>query len=130
MADDNLFSRSSRCYALASGVFWNGDRLLPRVVISVLLIVAAGIWGGTTGCQMGTDMKPFPGPGRLILFNSGWFNTERVGLYELRAGDTGHRVKDHIMTVIRNEVLDEKGTTSIQPGIQTRSGGIGSGTWL
>ena len=44
--------------------------------------------------------------------------------------DTGHRVKDHIMKVIQNEVLDDKATKNIQSGIQARSGRIGCGTWL
>ena len=44
--------------------------------------------------------------------------------------DTGHRVKNHIMTMIQNEVLDEKGTQKVQSGIQERSSSIGDGTWL
>ncbi len=39
--------------------------------------------------------------------------------------DTGHRVKNPIMTVIQNEVLDEQTTKNPQSGIQTRSRGIG-----
>jgi hypothetical protein len=38
--------------------------------------------------------------------------------------DTGHRVKDHIMIMIQNEVLDEKTTENPQSGIQARSGRV------
>ena len=38
---------------------------------------------------------------------------------------TGHRVKNHIMTVIQNEVLDEETTKNPQSGVQERSGGVG-----
>jgi len=39
--------------------------------------------------------------------------------------DTGHRVKDHIMKMIQNEVLDDKATKNIQSGIQTGSSRVG-----
>lgn len=44
--------------------------------------------------------------------------------------DTGHRVKDHIMIINQNEVLDEMTTEKPRSGIQAGSGGIGCGSRL
>ena len=69
---------------------------------------------GPTLIQESIDSKLASAPPRLA----------RTGIMIIPR-DTGHRVKDHIMKMIQNEVLDDKATKNIQSGIQTGSSRVG-----